>query len=77
MAARAGYIYRSDDFDTFTTRNEYISQTATVGATVAHPGARWRLDAGYAYTWSTPDFPDPFEGSAGRQQFAFQIRWGF
>jgi hypothetical protein len=77
MSARGGYVYRSDDYDTFTGRNEYISHTATVGASLAHPGAIWRLDAGYAYTWSAPDYPDPFEGWSGRQQFAVQIRWGF
>jgi hypothetical protein len=77
MSGRAGYVYRTDDFDTFTARNEYISHTATLGATIAHPGASWRLDAGYAYTWSAPDFPDPFEGWSGRQQFAVQLRWGF
>lgn len=77
MSGRAGYIYRDDDFDTFTERNEYISHTVTAGLSLAHPGSAWRLDAGYAYTWSAPDFPDPFEGWSGRQQFAAQVRWGF
>jgi hypothetical protein len=75
LTGRAGYIYRTDDFDSFTARNEYLSHTFTAGASLAHPGSRWQLDAGYAYTWSAPDFPDAYEGWSGRQQFAAQIAW--
>lgn len=77
MSGRAGYIYRSDDYDTFTARNEYIAHTVTAGLTLAHPSSVWRLDAGYGYTWRSPDYPDPYQGWSGQQQFAVQIRWGF
>jgi hypothetical protein len=72
-----GYVYRNDDYDRFTARNEYISHTATAGVTLANPKTRWQLDAGYTHTWSSPDFADAFEGWSIRQQFQVQVRWGF
>ena len=60
-----------------TARNEYISHTVTAGAGIAHPGAPWRLEAGYAHEWVLPDFADPFESRARRQRFAIQMRWAF
>jgi hypothetical protein len=77
LTSRVGYVYRTDDWDRFTARNEYISHSATAGVTIANPNTRWQLDAAYAHTWSAPDFADAFQGWSVQQQFQVQIRWGF
>ena len=75
VLARAGYGYARHDPDTFAAANEYLITTATAGLGVQPLGARWRVDAGYAFDWINPDFGDPTRSRATRQQLSVQLRW--
>lgn len=77
LKGRLGYIYRYDDRDELTSRNEYTSNTLTAGFGVNPPGAIWTIDLGWAAEWISPDFDDPAETKQSRQQVAAQIRWVF
>jgi hypothetical protein len=77
LTGRAGYIYRRDDRDQFTNRNEFVGHTLTLGAGIRPAGTTWSLETGYAVEWLKPDFGDPTEARSSRQQLAAQVRWTF
>jgi hypothetical protein len=75
FAGRLGYVYRSDDRDTQSQRNEITSNTLTIGFGLARPGAVWSVDFGYAYEWLSPNFEDANGLNENRHTLAAQIRW--
>jgi hypothetical protein len=77
LSGRGGYIYRWDDRDDFSERNEYLSHTMTLGLGLHPPGSGWSVESGYFFEWQRPDFGDPDDFQTGRQQFVSQVRWLF
>jgi hypothetical protein len=75
FAGRVGYIYRSDDRDTQSKRNEITSNTLTFGFGLAKPGSVWSIDFGYAYEWLNPNFEDANGLNESRHTLAAQLRW--
>jgi len=77
FTGRAGYIYRTLDEDAETKMNEYLSQTVTAGIGLRPFGARWNLEAGYAFEWGQADFGSPVRPRSTRQQLGVQLQWAF
>jgi opacity protein-like surface antigen len=77
LTGRAGYIYRSDDFDELTQQNEQVASTATVGLGLSPDGARWHLDASYALDWWQADYGTPAKPRGTRQIVTAEIAWVF
>lgn len=77
LTGRAGYIFRKDDLDDLTELNEYVSHAVTAGAGYQPPGARWRFESGYLFSWGQADFGSPSRPRFTRQQMATQVRWSF
>jgi opacity protein-like surface antigen len=77
LTGRAGYIYRSDDFDELTAQNEQVASTATLGLGLTPEGARWRIDASYALDWWQADYGSPARPRGSRQVITAEIGWVF
>lgn len=77
LIGRAGYVFRSDDRDLFTLRNEFKSHILTLGLGLVPGGSIWGLDLGYAVEWLSPDFDDPAGSRESRQRLAAQLHWTF
>ena len=77
LTGRAGYIYRSDDFDELTQQNEQVASTATVGLGLSPDGTRWHLDASYALDWWQADYGAPTKPRGTRQIVTAEIAWVF
>jgi hypothetical protein len=75
FAGRLGYIYRSDDRDLNTGRNEFKSHVVTAGLGLSRPGSVWSVDVGWSIEWLRPDFDDATDPKESRQQLAAQFRW--
>lgn len=77
VTGRIGHLYRWEDRDDFTRRNEYLGHTATLGLSVSPTGSTWTFDSGYALNLLQADFGDPGKPRGSQQQLAAQIRWVF
>lgn len=75
FAGRLGYIYRFDDRDLNSNRNEFKSNVLTAGFGIARPGSVWSIDVGWSFEWLKPDFDDPTNPREARQNLAAQFRW--
>jgi hypothetical protein len=75
LRGRAGYILRRWDADTFTTQNEYVTQTVTTGLGIGPASGRWSVEAAYSYEWGGPDYGEPYGLRGHQQQIAAQLRW--
>lgn len=75
LTARFGYVYRTEDLDDFTARNEYVRQSLTAGFSVRPRNASWDLAIGALHEWSRPDFDSPTDLRETREQVAMQVRW--
>lgn len=77
LTGRVGYIHRWTDADTYTELNETIGNAVTAGFGIAHPNARWSLQAAYGFEWIAVDHADPNQMRGGRQEFDLNLRWTF
>ncbi len=77
FTGRLGYVYRSDDRDLLTQRNEFTSHAVTAGFGLTPAGSMWSVDLGWGIEWLSPDFDDATDSRESRQQMAAQIRWVF
>jgi opacity protein-like surface antigen len=77
LMGRAGYIYRSDDFDDLTAQNEQLANTMTLGLGLAPEGTHWRLDTSYAIDWWQADYGTPTRPRGTRQLVTAEIGWVF
>jgi hypothetical protein len=75
FAGRLGYIYRFDDRDLNSTRNEFKSNVLTAGFGLARPGSVWSVDLGWSIEWLKSDFEDATNERGSRQTLAAQLRW--
>ena len=77
LMGRAGYIYRSDDFDEITEQNEQLANTVTLGLGLTPEGTHWRLDTSYAIDWWQADYGTPASPRGTRQMVTAEIGWQF
>jgi hypothetical protein len=77
LTGRAGYIYRSDDYDEATAQNEQVANTGTLGLGLTPDGAHWRIDASYAIDWWQADYGTPAQPRGSRQVITAEIGWEF
>ena len=75
FAGRFGYIYRFDDRDLTSNRNEFRSHILTTGIGLARPGSVWSVDVGWSIEWLKPDLDDSTDPRESRQVLAAQFRW--
>lgn len=75
LTARLGYVFRVEDLDDFTERNEFVRQSVTAGFSVRPRNAHWDVGLAGLHEWSRPDFDSPNDLRETRQQVAMQIRW--
>lgn len=75
LTAQFGYVYRMDEQDDFTERNEYLRQSLTAGFVVRPRNAHWNLALAALHEWSRPDFDSPTDLRETRQHVAMQVRW--
>jgi hypothetical protein len=77
LTGRLGDLYRWDDHDERSNRNEFVSNSLTGGIGLSPVGTTWRVDLGYEIDWISPDFSDPTDLKQSRQLLAVQFRWVF
>ena len=67
LSGRLGYLFRDDDRDLLTQRNEFTSHSVTLGLGLMPRGAIWGFDLGYAIEWLRPTFDSADDPSESRQ----------